>query len=191
MANIRVELNVDAELESSYHSIRCKLGNDAVWEHLISNPTQAARVKELKIMRENPSENGPLDEEERIPPQVLSGASKYSGKRPEAEAVTREQIAHSELLLIRAIHNLVKLDSFTWDRWVPVINQGDDIKGSRDNGRAEQYREDIWTALRDCTQLRRLKVVDLGRKECCFTDPRPIFDSTVRIYFKSQSISVS
>lgn len=186
MANI--QLDTDAELESSYHSIRCKLGNDAVWEHLFSNPTQAAHVRELEIMRENPSGKEPLDEEERIPPQVLSRASNSSGTRPETEAATREQIAHSEGLLIRAIHNMVNLDSFTWDRWVPVINQGDDIKGSRDNGHAEQYREDIWTALRDCTQIKRLKVADLGRRECCFTDPRPIFDSTVRIYFQLQSV---
>ncbi|KAF9484284.1 hypothetical protein BDN70DRAFT_872780 [Pholiota conissans] len=168
---------------NSFQSIRCKLGNDAVWEHLIAHPESAARVEELEMMRENPSGYRPLDEEERVPAEILgSTLSKASGKRPEQGPATREHAVHSEGLLIRAIHNMVNLASFTWDRWVPVINQGDDVTRSRGReygNHTEQYREDIWTVLRDRTQLRRLKVVDLGRRNACFTDPRPIFDSTL------------
>ncbi|KAF8953331.1 hypothetical protein BDZ97DRAFT_612767 [Flammula alnicola] len=178
------ELLTLAEPEIIYRSIRCKLGNDAVWEHLIANPAQASRVRELEVLRENLSGYGPLDEEEKIPES--SGTFKPSSKSADEDALattSREKTEHSERLLIQAIQSLVNLESFTWDHWVPEINQGEEVlrdAGEGDNDEPlETYSEDVWTALRDHTQLKRLKVVDLGRKDTRSPDPRPIFDSTI------------
>ena len=42
-----------ANPELLYRSVRCLLGNNAVWEYLIANPVQASRVRELEVMRDN------------------------------------------------------------------------------------------------------------------------------------------
>jgi len=163
----------------TYISIRCKLGNNAVWEHLLSNPTHAAHVRELEIQREDLSRRGVMDEEEhflktrRNPVQGIATPDKF----------TREEVVHSEQLLMRAIHLMVNLESFTWDRWVPEINHGEEIQTTERQLYYETYREDIWTTLRGNANLKKLTVVDLGRAILRPTDipvdVRSIFSSTV------------
>ncbi|CAA7263372.1 unnamed protein product [Cyclocybe aegerita] len=157
--------------EIIYRSIRCKLSNNAVWEHLIANSAQASRVRELEIQRENPSGYGPLDERERLPEGKNLDSSGLS-------SVDYAEVEKSERLLLSAIHKMVNLESFTWDRWVPVVNQGEEVQESREVQPAT-YSEDIWTALRDHAQIKRLNVVDLGRSEVLLEGIRPIFESTI------------
>ena len=90
-----------------------------------------------------------------------------------AESGTKDNSVRrqSELWLIQAIHNTKNLDSFTWDCRAPCVSQGDEIPGQT----LHTYREDIWTALRDHTLLKFLKVVDQGQGQA-----HPIFESTVR-----------
>src|SRR6266516_7979039 len=56
-----------SEPELIYRSIRCRLGNDALWEHLIAHPVHASRVREIEIQCENYSGVGPLGETQRLP----------------------------------------------------------------------------------------------------------------------------
>lgn len=155
-----------ADSELIYPSVRCKLGNNAVWEHLISHPTQAARMRSLEVVREIGQTKAPESSNAQQPGELTD--------RP-----SRQEIEHSESLLIRAIHNMTNLDSFTWDRWVPTINRGEEAFERP----GEIYEEDVWISLRNHTQLTKLQVVDLGRGiHQGFTDARPIFSSSVRIY---------
>ena len=167
-----------AESET-YISIRCKLGNNAVWEHLLSNPTHAAHVQELEIQREDLSRRGVMDEEEHF----LRTRRKLVQGIATPDRFTREEVVHSELLLMQAVRLMINLESFTWDRWVPEINHGEEIQTTERQRYYETYREDIWTALRGNANLRKLTVVDLGRAILRPTnipvDVRSIFSSTV------------
>ncbi|KDR78443.1 hypothetical protein GALMADRAFT_64396 [Galerina marginata CBS 339.88] len=177
------EISSLAKPELVYRSIRCRLDNNAVWEHLIANPAHASRVRELEIQRENPSGYGPLDERERF-------AGKYSTFQESEDTidrkpVTRQQVEASERLLIQALYAMINLENFNWDRWVPVINVGHEVLGAENDNTKdadtvpETYQEDIWTALRDYTQIRRLTVVDLGAQEAVFPNAHKIFDSAM------------
>lgn len=163
----------------TYISIRCKLGNNAVWEHLLSNPTHAAHVQELEVQREDLSRRGVMDEEEHF----LRTTRKHVQGVATPDRFTREEVVHSEQLLMRAIHLMVNLESFTWDRWVPEINHGEEIQTIERQLYSETYREDIWTTLRGNANLRKLTAVDLGRAILRPTDipvdVRSIFSSTV------------
>ncbi|KAF9461100.1 hypothetical protein BDZ94DRAFT_858896 [Collybia nuda] len=181
------ELFTLAGPELIYRSVRCRLGNNAVWEHLIANPALASRVRELEIQRENFSGYGPLDERERLPGEHLNlegGSNSPTSEEIIArQSPSLEKTEKSERLLIKALHTLVNLERFTWDRWVPVINQGAEIPQilvESEEGRVPgSYQEDVWTALRDHTQIQKLKVVDLGRRETVAPDPRSIYESTI------------
>lgn len=161
-----------AEPELLYRSIRCKLGNNAVWEHLISYPTHATRVRRLELMPDHPSSSEPLDNQEQVPEGL------DAGKCPTETAISREDTIYSETLLIRAIHNMSNLQDFTWNRWVPAINKGDEEFGETGN----HYTEDVWIALRNSTGLSKLKVVDYGFAHHSFIDSRSIFSSSVRTH---------
>lgn len=161
-----------AEPELLYRSIRCKLGNNAVWEHLISYPTHATRVRRLELMPDHPSSSEPLDNQEQVPEGL------DAGRCPTDTAISREDTIYSETLLIRAIHNMSNLQDFTWNRWVPAINKGDEEFGETGN----HYTEDVWIALRNSTGLSKLKVVDYGFAHHSFIDSRSIFSSSVRTH---------
>ncbi|KAF9045187.1 hypothetical protein BJ165DRAFT_1475963 [Panaeolus papilionaceus] len=176
-----------AESELVYRSVRCKLSNNAVWEHLIDNPAQAAKIRELEIQRENPSGLGDLDEEERYPADRV-GQHDAEGDVEMSSSIrpSEEEVEHSERLLISALHHMVNLECFRWDRWVPVINKGDELLSCRQESAqgsggvfVELYQEDIWTALRDYTPVKKLWVVDLGRFEKLFDECKPIYESTI------------
>ena len=154
----------------SVHSMQA--GDSAVWEHFNAYPTHAARVRRLELMPDDLTrsrwshEPSSGEHQERIPNGLDTG--EYL-----KEAHTdRKVIVYSETLLIRAIHNMSNLLDFTWDRWVPAINRGDE---ESDETRSV-YTEDIWTVLRDYSRLRKLKVVDSS-----FFNSRSIFSSLVRI----------
>jgi hypothetical protein len=164
-----------------YRSIRCKLGNNAVWEQLLSNPSHALRVRELEIQREDSSGRGVMDEEEWF----LGARSKPVQEITTPDKLTREEVVHSEQLLMQAIHLMLNLEGFTWDRWVPEVNHGEEIRTTECQLHYETYREDVWTVLREYTKLKKLTVVDLGRAIIRPTDIpvdiRSIFGSTVSI----------
>ena len=169
---VNKELLALARPELLFRYIRCRLGNSAVWEHFNAYPTHAARVRRLELMPDDLTrsqwshEPSSGEHQERIPNGLDTG--EYL-----KEAHTdRKVIVYSETLLIRAIHNMSNLLDFTWDRWVPAINRGDE---ESDETRSV-YTEDIWTVLRDYSRLRKLKVVDSS-----FFNSRSIFSSLVRI----------
>ena len=162
----------------TYDSVRCRLGDNAVWEHLLSNPAHAAHVRELGIQREDWAARGVMDEEELF---LRKRRNRIQGTVP--DRFTREEVVHSELRLMQAIRLMANLESFTWDRWVPEVNHGEEIQTTGHPLHYETYREDIWTALRGNANLKKLVVVDLGRAILRPTDipmdVRSIFSSTV------------
>ena len=184
-----------ANPELLYRSVRCRLGNNAVWEHLIANPVKASRVRELEVMREN---FGWLGNDYEIYEKEHTGRLDLVGRRltkkeVEDRAEPRlEDVERSEQLLIQALKVLVNLESFKWDRWWPVINQGSGHFISQDEfedgeGSRPIYEEDIWTTLRDHTQVRRIWAIDLGKSDTIVLNPRYIFDSTVGSSFACHS----
>ena len=181
--------------ELRYRSIRAHLGNNALWRYLAENPTLASRVRELVILRENA--HGLLDKKEMervLIPDLRSAVP--SGRATEAD------VEESERLLIQALRVLINLESFTWDRNVPLINEGQEVLplfglGSSGDARPEVYSEDIWTTLRDHTQVKKLIVMDLGRNQAISGNALSIFDSSVRVpifsfwvYAKTISVDV-
>ncbi|KAF8905931.1 hypothetical protein CPB84DRAFT_533566 [Gymnopilus junonius] len=178
------------EPELLYRSIRCKLEDNAVWEHLISSPAHASRVRELTIEGENgrfPPKFTPYDDESTNALSSFRNSDATTEPLTNLFKHTRETTEHSEHLLIQALTSMVNLESFTWDRGqVPLIHEGEEMSrlptAADDRDAVPDtyiYREDIWTVLRDYTQLRRLKVVDQGRVGSAYTDSRPIFNSTM------------
>ncbi|PPQ65916.1 hypothetical protein CVT24_011249 [Panaeolus cyanescens] len=176
-----------AESELVYRSVRCKLSNNAVWEHLIDNPAHAAKIRELEIQRENPSGAGELDEKERYPTDRVAHTDAEGDVDMTSHiSPSEEEVERSERLLIAALRHMVNLESFRWDRWVPVINKGEELLSCRHESAqgatgvfVELYQEDVWTALRDYTQVKRLWVVDLGRYDQIFDECKPIYESTI------------
>ncbi|EDR12127.1 uncharacterized protein LACBIDRAFT_323175 [Laccaria bicolor S238N-H82] len=163
--------------ELRYRSIRTHLGNNALWRFLAENPALASRVRELVILRENA--HGLLDkkEMERV---LIHGlrCTVPSGR------VTEADVEESERLLIQALRVLINLESFTWDRKVPLINVGQEVLplfGLVPSGDVppQVYSEDVWTALRDRTQVKKLIVTDLGRNQTMFANTLSIFDSSM------------
>jgi len=149
--------------ELRYRSIRTHLGNNALWRYLAENPTLASRVRELVILRENA--HGLLDEKEMERVLIPDLRSVVPSGR-----ITEAGVEESERLLIQALRVLINLESFTWDRKVPLINEGQEVLplfglGSSGDAPPEVYSEDIWTALRDHTQVKKLIVMDLGRNQ--------------------------
>ncbi|KAJ8507932.1 hypothetical protein ONZ45_g9731 [Pleurotus djamor] len=147
----------------AHRVIRSYLDNKALWNYFTLHPEHAAEVYELEILRENPGAAPYHAERVPVPElfDVETGAKESS--RAELEA--------SENLLIEAVRRMVNLKTFIWDRWVPLVNaqkvdEQDAIVG-----------EDIWTTLRDYTQLKELTIVDLGTYKILFDNVQPIFRS--------------
>jgi len=175
------QLSSLAHPELLYRSVQCRLGNNAVWEHLIAYPAQASRVRELEVLRENDSGSRELVEKERAGPLHLVGPRLTMQEISAMQAPRWEDVERSERLLIQALKMLVNLESFKWDRWVPVINQRDGLfscQGKSDDS-GPIYEEDIWTALRDHAQVRRISVVDLRMTNAIVPNPRNIYHSKV------------
>ncbi|KAJ8515645.1 hypothetical protein ONZ45_g6939 [Pleurotus djamor] len=86
---------------------------------------------------------------------------------------SRVLLEQSEKLLTQALRGMVNLESFTWDRWAPVVVAQDD----------EGVNEDVWTVLKNKAQLRKLTVYDL-RDDLLFPETRSTFknqDLSLRI----------
>jgi hypothetical protein len=175
------QLRAIAEPELIYRSIRCRLDNDAIWKHVIANPALASRVRVLEIQRENETRMGSSDEKERVP-KLYHGAVGQGNGPMWSPPPSREQDEGSERLLIKAIRVMVNLESFMWDWCVPFINVGEKVSEREHVGEdhdPETYQEDMWTTLRDHTQLRKIHVLDLGIHRELFPNRRPIFFSSV------------
>ena len=179
------ELFALGEPELIYRSIACRLDRDDVWEHLIANPARASRVRHLELLSGANMHAVNLSATRKVPPRAIRDLSPASGVASREWFNDRKMIEKSELLLIRAIKFMVNLESFTWDRWPPAVNVGlhvwssNDVQSSSAPSAIKAYDEDVWTALRDNTHLKALRVVDLGRRESLFPGSPPIFNSSV------------
>src|SRR3954447_12610634 len=77
------QLHTLSKHELIYCSIRCMLGDHAVWEHLIAYPLYASRVRHLEIQRENDSGWEPLDEKQRFPQQAPESKQLFRSSLPD------------------------------------------------------------------------------------------------------------
>ena len=112
-------------------------------------------MRELEIQRENESGRGPLDHTPRVPIDLLDTISPARQTSGTGKSHAREQIERSEKLLIRAIHVMINLDSFNWDRWVPVVNVSDTLamdEGMRLSGKSTDD-DTIHTVKEDCALI--------------------------------------
>lgn len=53
----------------------------------------------------------------------------------------------------------------------------------------DTVKEYIWTALRDHTQLCKIRVVDLGHREALLQNVPPVFDGSVRTVFSGKYLT--
>jgi len=167
--------------ELRYRSIRMHLGNNALWRHLAENPTLASRVRELVILKENA--HGLLDKKEMervLIPDLRSAVP--PGRIIEAD------VEQSEKLLIQALRVLINLESFSWHRNAPLINEGQEVLPSFElpsptssDAPPEVYSEDVWTALRNHTKVKKLIVMSLGRNQTIPASTLSVFDGSVRV----------
>ena len=165
--------------ELRYRSIRTHLGNNALWRHLAKNPTLASRVRELVILKDNA--HGLLDKKEMervLIPDLPSAVP--PGRIIEAD------VKQSERLLVQALCVLVNLESFGWHRKAPLINEGQKVPPSfglqsSTSGDAPPGVLDVWTALRNHTQAKKLIVMNIGRHQTIPASTLSLFDSSVRV----------
>lgn len=108
------ELLALAKPELLFRYIRCRLGNNTVWEHFITFPTHAACVRRLELIPDNLTrwsrEPSSGEGYERVPKGL------DTGEYLKAAHTDRKVIVYFEILPIRAIHNMSNLLDFTWDR---------------------------------------------------------------------------
>jgi len=166
--------------ELRYRSIRTYLGDDALWRYLAENPTLASRVRELVILKDNAHGRLDMDMERVLIPDLRSAVT--PGRIIEAD------VEQSERLLIQALRVLINLDSFGWHRKAPLINEGQEVlpsfglqSSTSSDAPPEVYSEDVWTALRNRTQVKKLIVMNLGRNQTISPSILSVFDSSVRV----------
>jgi len=162
-----MQLSSLANPELLYRSVRCRLGNNDVWKHLMENPVQASRVHELEILRENYYiELGPKGDD--IYEKEHAGWLDLVGRRLTIREIMdrgkpwREDVESSEKLLIQALKMLVNLESFKWDLWWSVINQGSGLVSQgelKEGEHREKPKIVIWhnkTELCRCHEIVRI-----------------------------------
>jgi hypothetical protein len=149
-----------------YRIIRSPLGVSSLWNHLADNPTLAREVRVLEIQRQMGGYTTSCPKP-KVPEQFHSAArdvartfysfflSKYVPSLQQAEKA-----------LIAAIRGMSGLHSFIWDREPPLLDSRFDVDVS----------DDIWTALRSCTCLWELDVVDTADNDVkIYEEPRDWF----------------
>ena len=163
--------------ELRYRSIRTHLGNNALWRYLAENPTSASRVRELVILKDNA--HGLLDEKEMERVLIPDLPSAVPPGR-----IIEVDVKQSERLLVQALCVLVNLESFGWHRKAPLINEGQEVPpsfGLQSSTSGDAPGVDVWTALRNHTQVKKLIVMNIGQHRTIPVSTLSLFDSSVRV----------
>ncbi|EDR12618.1 uncharacterized protein LACBIDRAFT_311211 [Laccaria bicolor S238N-H82] len=166
--------------ELRYRSIRMNLGNNALWMYLAENPSLASRVRELVILKDNAHSLLVKKEMERLLIPDLRSAVP-------PRRITKADVEQSERLLIQALRVLVNLESFGWHRVAPLISEGQKVlpsiglqSSTSSDAPPEVYSEDVWTALRNHTQVKKLIVMNIGRGQMVIpASTWSVFDSSM------------
>lgn len=168
----------------NYRIIRAPLVFSELWDHLAQNPLLARHVEHVEIQRQMEGFNFNRLRPATVPPAFRPAArtlartesSTYDGILKESLPGVRQ----AEKTLIAAVKNMTGLKSFDWNREPPLLDS------HRDNG----VNDDIWTALRSCTTLLNLRIMDASDNEIeddggCTTRLRPIHESQVFKFFSA------
>ena len=152
-----------------YRIIRSPLDVSGLWDHLADNPTLAREVRVLEIQRQMGG-YGIARPEPKVPEQFHSAAPHVAGTGiPYSFFLSKyvPGLREAEKVLIAALRSMSRLQSFIWNREPPLLDSRFDIDVS----------DDIWTALRSCTCLRELNVVDAADDDIkIYEEPRGWFD---------------
>ncbi|KAJ8516638.1 hypothetical protein ONZ45_g6054 [Pleurotus djamor] len=132
----------------AHRVIRCYLDNKALWLYFIQHPEYAAYVSKLEILGSY-TRSGDL---ERVPSPLLSNSALHQSPSFETHSDALEE---AERLLIQALRFMVNLESFDWQHTIPLITSG-----NPDSGECSQSG-DVWTNLRDFTQIKNLSTPTL------------------------------
>jgi hypothetical protein len=121
------------------------------------NPTLAREVRVLEIQRQ-------MDKTKpKVPEQFQSAAQDVAGTGIPYSLKYVPSLQQAEKALIAALRSMSGLHAFIWDRESPLLDSRFDVDVS----------DDIWTALRSCTCLRHLDVVDTaGHDVKIYEEPR-------------------
>jgi hypothetical protein len=175
-------VNLTMTTAVNYRIIRAPLVLSELWDHLAQNPSLARHVEHVEIQRQMESFNFNRLRPATVPPAFRPAArALVQTKSGTYEGLSKELIPgvrQAEKTLIAAVKNMTGLKSFDWDREPPLLDS------RLDDG----VNDDIWTALRSCTTLLDLRVMDASDNEIqddggCTTGFRPIHESQVFVYF--------
>jgi len=169
---------------SNYRVIRAPLGLIGLWAHLSQHPSLARHVEVVEIQRQMKGFNFNQLQPIVVPPYFRSAAQSFAQNDTNIYSTFMTHYLPSareaEKTLITAVKNMTALKSFHWDREPPLYDS------RLDDG----IEDDIWTALRSCTTLRSLHVMDASDIEIrddhryghgFVTKFRPIQESQVHI----------
>jgi hypothetical protein len=144
---------------NDYRVLRAPLGLVELWAHLSRQPSLAKHVEIVEVQRQMSGFNFEQLRQMTVPPDFRSDAlsflendsNLYNTFLANSVPSTRE----AEKMLIAAVKNMTGLKSFQWDREPPLLDT------RLDDG----VDDDIWTALRSCTTLRSLQIMDASDNE--------------------------
>jgi hypothetical protein len=139
---------------ADHRVIRAPLGLVGLWTHLSQHPTLARQVEIVEVQRQRTGFGFDRLPPATVPPDFYSAAKSfcendsnlYHSFLTHSVPSTRE----AEKTLIAAVKNMTGLKSFQWNRDPPLFDSRLD----------HDIEDDIWTALRSCTTLRHLRVMD-------------------------------
>jgi hypothetical protein len=142
-------------MSEQYRVIRCPLGLVELWDHLAQIPSVASEVETLEIQRQRGGFNFGSLPPVVVPDEFEVASQQFIGNGRAYFAFLKQYIPGAwvaERSLIAAIKHMSGLRSFKWSREPPFIDS------KLDAG----IKEDLWTALRCCENLRELDVLDVG-----------------------------
>jgi hypothetical protein len=150
---------------NNYRVIRAPLGLVELWAHLSQYPALARQVEVVEIQRQMRGFNFDGLQPVIVPPDYRTAAQSFCANDTNAydTFLTRyvPNALKAEKLLITAVKHMKALKSFEWAREPPLCDSRLD----------EGADDDIWTALKSCTALRNLRVMDASDNEI-EDDPR-------------------
>jgi hypothetical protein len=170
----------------NYRIIRAPLVFSELWDHLAQNPLLARHVQHVEIQRQMEGFNFNHLRPATVPPAFRPAARALAQTESSTyEGILKKSIPgvrQAEKTLIAAVKNMTGLKSFDWNREPPLLDS------RLDDG----VNDDIWTALRSCTTLLNLRVMDASDNEIQddggrTTGFRLIHESQVFMYFSWHS----
>jgi hypothetical protein len=132
-----------------YRIISCRLDTHSVWKQLSDDRSLAQNVRKLEIQRDQWGYAYRQPDRLRVPVDLEPTYVPVLGRDFSEDGLEKERCL--ELELISALKNMSNLTHFKWDRAPPLID-------ARSGGETE----DLWAALKGCSDLRELSVVDAG-----------------------------